>query len=262
MRSGLVFKFISKVMLLWLLVLSCDELPRDNLLDPKNSSGYRESVVFIEAFVNTHNPYQYNEFTLDALDEIESVYGNRVVIAEYHRNITLPDTIYSDPYYSLQNEQLYWRYVDAADPGSIGVPDVFINGYQNRVQGASSSSAARDRISKIVGSLVTEKNEYTIESDLRINGSVIQAKCRIARLGNQAADEMLLKMILINNYGETGLKRVVDDISLPVTIAGLDAGSYIEKDISQTFINEPDAVIIVLTSNDGLLIYQALKIDL
>ncbi len=257
-----MFKFISKAMLIWFLVLSCDDLPRDNLLDPKNSSGYRESVVLIEAFVNTYNPYQYNEFTLEALDEIENIYGNRVVIAEYHRNITLTDTIYPDPYHNVKNEQLYRQYVDAADPGSIGVPDVFINGYRNRIQGASSSAAARDRISKIVGNLVIEKNEYTIESEVHVNGSGIRANCRIARLGYQSADEMMLKMILINKYGEEGLKRVVDDISIPVTIAGLDAGSYIEKDIVQDFINKPDAVIIALTSEDGLIIYQAIKIDL
>lgn len=79
-------------------------------------------------------------------------------------------------------------------PGLLAVPDVFINGYLQRVQGASSSSTVRERISKIVGNLVTEKNEYTIEADVRIDGSDIQANCRIARLGNRASDEMLLKM--------------------------------------------------------------------
>jgi hypothetical protein len=68
-----------------LLISACEDIPRDNLLDPQNPDSYTSSIILLEAFVNTNNPLPYNLWALEALDEIGGLYGTKIVIAEYHR---------------------------------------------------------------------------------------------------------------------------------------------------------------------------------
>ena len=51
MKSKLVFKYIFSILIIF--STACSEIDRDNILDPKNTSSKRESVVLIEAFINT-----------------------------------------------------------------------------------------------------------------------------------------------------------------------------------------------------------------
>ncbi|MFN2128874.1 MAG: hypothetical protein ACK2TU_13525, partial [Anaerolineales bacterium] len=125
------------------MVFSCDDLPRDNLLDPKNPNSYRPQIVSLEAFVNTQNDADFNQYMLEALSIIEQRYPQKVAIAHYHRNV--PDTTYEDSLAIQANEILYTQYVNYFD-GQKGVPDVFINGVAKRIKGASSVATALERL--------------------------------------------------------------------------------------------------------------------
>ena len=54
----MVYRYIFS--LVFLFVISCSEIDRDNILDPKNPSSKRDKVLLLEAFVNTENPAPYN----------------------------------------------------------------------------------------------------------------------------------------------------------------------------------------------------------
>ena len=102
------FLFTFSLFAVYFLVLchfsSCDDIPRDNVLDPKNSNSYRDQMVSIEAFVNTNNDSLFNEYMLSALAIIEGRYPGKVNIAHFHRNTR---DFQDDPDVLPENEFLY-----------------------------------------------------------------------------------------------------------------------------------------------------------
>ena len=90
-----IYRFRILTIILILFLVECQNIPRDNPLDPKNPESFSSLNILIEAFVNTANPHRYNEYMLAALDSILNSYPNRVVIAEYHRNTE----VYLDTYH-------------------------------------------------------------------------------------------------------------------------------------------------------------------
>ena len=243
-----------------LLLISCKDIPRDNLLDPQNPDSYQESTILLEAFVNTNNPYNYNQWALQALDSIAENYGSRVVIAEYHRNTSQ----YTDPLADPLFELLYDKYVQNSASPVKGVPDVFINGTGNRVQGASSVSSVLSRLNAALVDQVILENQYTLQpGEVKINGSEVNASCTIARLGNRSSENLLLKMILLQRINNQELKRVVGDLKRSTVISRLEAGEI--KTIifdPETFNENPDEIIFCLTSSDELTVYQSIRVTL
>jgi hypothetical protein len=215
----------------------------------------------LEAFVNTNNPLPYNQWALQALDEIKALHDIRILIAEYHRNTRQ----YTDPLAdTLIFEPIYENYVENSDPNLKGVPDIFINGTKGRVQGASSTSNVASRLNDILANQVILNNHYILEpAEITLNSSQLSASCKIARLGSQSAEDLLLRVILIKQIDNQFLKRVVIDVKRSNTISNLNAGEIrtIGFD-SINFTERPDKVIFSLISSDELTIYQNIEVDL
>ncbi len=253
-----MYKYIFSIFIILFLLISCDDIPRDNILDPKNSSGYCQPVILIEAFVNTS--YPACDRAIEALNLIEADYGGKIVIAEYHRDVA--GSIDSCSY--LQFDAFHQKYVDASSSSTQrGIPDIFVNGAGNRVSGASSVNSVRDRLNPIISELVIQKNEYILEPNIQVNGTTINASCKVARLGNQAAAHLRLKLIFIKDYGKTYLKHVSvlpEPALIPcVIIDKIEVGEFVEKKFdSLSFTNLPDAVIFTLTSDDEVEIFQTI----
>ena len=243
-----------------LLLISCKDIPRDNLLDPQNPDSYQESTILLEAFVNTNNPYNYNQWALQALDSIAEIYGSRVVIAEYHRKTS----VYSDSLFNQVFELLYDKYVQNSVSPVKGVPDVFINGTGNRVQGASSVSSVLSRLNAALVDQVILENQYTLQpGEIKINGSEVNASCTIARLGNRSSENLLLKMILLQRIDNQKLKRVVRDLKKSTVISRLEAGEIKTINFDPvSFSEKPDEIIFCLTSSDELTVYQSIRVTL
>ncbi len=108
------FKYIKYFSLLLIVLFSCDDIDRDNILDPKNPASERPQIITVEAFVNTNPsaPHSLNDTMLLSLDQIEDEYANRIIVLDYHRNATN----YIDPYY----EKIYRWAVSAAKPSTEG----------------------------------------------------------------------------------------------------------------------------------------------
>ena len=108
LRSG--FSFVA-VVLSVIVFISCKDIPRDNVLDPKNPDSYRAQVIALEAFVNTENDQMYNEYMLSALGTIVDRYPGKLVLMQYHRN-----TInFTDSLAIPENEILYEQYLNTFD---------------------------------------------------------------------------------------------------------------------------------------------------
>jgi hypothetical protein len=244
-----------------LLISACEDIPRDNLLDPQNPDSYTSSIILLEAFVNTNNPLPYNLWALEALDEIGGLYGTKIVIAEYHRNTSqYNDTLAN----TLVFEPIYENYVENSDPNLKGVPDIFINGIGGRVQGASGTSNVSNRLNNILTNQIILNNYFTLEpGEITVNSSQIFASCKIARLGNQSSEDLLLRIILIQNIDNQYLKRVVTDVKKSNTINNLNPGEITTISFDPIiFAQRPQKIIFSLTSADELTVYQNIEVDL
>ncbi len=246
-----------------LLVFSCKDIPRDNLLDPKNPSGVRPQVIALESFVNTNEsiPFDYNFQLLAALNQLENKYRDQIVILEYHRNVQN----YLDPFHAIENEALYTKYVDIFDPGSKGVPDVFINGTADRVQGAyDGSGSTRIRLEQSIEPLLIKNSLFAIEPRISKSDADYELSATIARLGKSPAKDILVKAVVISREDEQYLRRVVKLIFKSNVISEIEAGELKEIDfpLFQKEDTHPGSVVFFITSEDESSIFQSIKADL
>lgn len=219
------------------LFAACSDIPRDNPLDPKNPESTRKQKVLIEAFVNTTDslPANVNKFALAALDSLQNTYPGELVILDYHRNTR----DYSDPYHSIENENLYRHYIARFD-SFAGVPDVFFNGTLARVQGASGVQNSITRFSNALSGLLNKNSEFFIEIEYRRNGSEVIPEIKVARLGGSDAQNLVLKTALIAQIDQQFLKRVVRDVST-ILIQEIEHGTFQKFTLAPLIIKEPPA---------------------
>jgi hypothetical protein len=260
MRSILYCRYVFSLCIGLAFFIKCGDLPRDNVLDPQNPNSYQESIILLEAFVNTANPYDYNRWALQALDSILQQYRSDIIIAEYHRNTQQ----YTDPYSSTNFEFLYDKYVSHSDPAIKGVPDIFINGISHRVQGASGVSSVISRLNAILSDMIIVNSYFTLEpGDIHVSDSEISASCKIARLGNQSAEDLLLRLITVHAYNSGELKRVVTNLVKSDIVSRLNAGEIKTVIFDAVPISvRPSALIFSLSSADELTIYQNIRVVL
>ncbi len=203
-----------------LLLIACS-ISRDNVLDPKNEESYRAQKILIEAFVNTENDFEYNQYMLAALDSLTLIYSDRLAVAEYHRN-TLND---SSLYHQNVSEILYSQYVDATG-GFKGVPHIFINGIAENVQGASSVKSALLRLQEVLDPHFADNSEYTLELSYSISGNRLTPDVKLARLGNLSASNLIVKTILVCPIQAPYHTRVVVASSKSSVIPEIEAGTW------------------------------------
>ena len=242
------------------LLLGC-EIPRDNPLDPKNPDSYRARKIMVEAFVNTENNQQFNQYMLSALDALLDTYPDRLIVAEYHRNTEA----YTDRYHSNDNELLYQHYLDGINSDLKGVPDVFINGIQYRIQGASSVESATFRLQEALSREIPGNCHYTLELAYEIQNDRLIPHITLARLGSQNTRDILIKAVLVSKFDNVYHQRVARGIVRSNTIPELKHGEF------RTFVlpelpldpSVENTLIAYVTDQSELTIYQSeiLQID-
>jgi len=260
----LVYKFIFSLLIVF--SLSCSEIDRDNILDPKNPSSKRDRVLVLEAFVNTNNPLPYNNYALNAIETLsnDDDIKDHLIILEYHRDTQE----YTDPLkvdsLNTNAENIYTDYINYDLLHRFkGVPDLFLNGATDRVQGASSSTSVTNRVKNLATEQLLDDGMFTIEADFDLDGSTINGTYRIARLGNQSADEMLLRMLITWDSGAMG-KRTVSKVMSPLAVGPISSGKYIEDDFTVPNIpsGRAEKLVFVLTDITGLNILHAIERDI
>jgi hypothetical protein len=265
MTYKLAFKYIFSVLVI--ISISCSEIERDNILDPKNSSSKRESVVLLEAFINTNTDAPpYNFHVLDAIDFLSESYGSRMLWVEYHRATNeYSDPLAEDGRLSSIIGNTYNDYTINYKSGRTkGAPDLFINGAENRVQGASNADNVVTRTVPFASEILDNSESlYTIEAE--VDKANLSGKYRVARLGNHRSDKLKLRILYTYDSGETG-KRTVSYISDEINIDEIDPGKFFEGDfVKEDFgpnINldkVEKAIFILKDENDTKVLYAIEK---
>jgi hypothetical protein len=239
----------------FLLFSACSDIPRDNVLDPKNPDSLRPAKILIEAFVNTGNPFTYNQDMLAALDSLSGLYADRSAVVEYHRNTEL----YADPYHLNENELLYRHYLDAAGSSLKGVPDVFINGAKYRIQGCSSVHSALMRLQQAVLKELAGNSQFTLEVACRMNGNKKAVpEVTVARLGRDSAQDILLKAVLITTVKSPYLKRVVRGSAKSSLIPVLSPGAVQTVTLPEMAVDPSltNRLVVYVTDKEETHVYQ------
>jgi hypothetical protein len=200
------------VLSLW----ACDALERNNPLDPQNPNSERRQVVLVEAFLNTATPF--SAFAMAALDSLAPAFpSQQVVIVEYHlASATFPDAS------AIPANLDRYKNLTTTTPA---VPDVFFNGVWQRVQGASSTTAALLRYRRAVQNEIDKIAHFTIEAQKTISSTSLTVEATLARLGNERFDgNFSVGAIAWEDLGTAGHHHVVRKILSPENFSGIAAG--------------------------------------
>jgi hypothetical protein len=235
---------------------SCEDIPRDNILDPKNPSSRKDQIVIIEAFVNTNeNLPPYNFWMLEALRELEDKYGPSLVICEYHR--TLEN--YDDPYATLENDLLQ------ADFTAVkGVPDVYINGSTVRIQGSSGKENSLLRLETALQNLLNQNSYFALEAEISRNGNWMQVRVQLARLGVTTAHNIRVKAVIKEKIDNGYHRHVVRKMLQSAPIERISPGDihtvvFDSFEISQ---NGTFLLVLLVTSTEKIEHYQVQEVRL
>jgi len=198
-----------------LLFCACDELARDNPLDPGNPRSERRRVILVEAFVNEATPF--SPFAVAALDSLANVFStDKLIIAEHH----LPSASFVDQNALPESLDRYGNLTTV----DRGVPDVFFNGSSTRIQGASSLQTAlaryRDTIDRIAGAV----SHFTIEAKKRTSGTRVDLEATIARLGDREFSQFSVGAVIWEDLGTARRHRVVRKIVAPQVFNSIAPG--------------------------------------
>lgn len=200
---------------------------------------------------------------LEALDSLAQTYGKTILTLHYHRHTSQ----YNDPLAdaaAIETEAHYSNYTTDYTHQSgrkKGVPDLFVNGPQQRVQGASSVSNVITRLSTIVSNENIEKGYYTIEPEVEISNGTLSGLCRVARLGNRQASNLILKIILTQNQAQNGARSVVKVVH-DAPIAKIEAGAYLERKFTINNMPEANHVLFVLSRKDNGPVLHSVEVQL
>jgi hypothetical protein len=198
-----------------LLLVACENLERNNPLDPQNPDSERRRVVFVEAFVNDAAPF--NAFALQALDSLAATFPQQqVVIVEHH----LPSAKFTDVEALTESADRY-KILTTAAPA---VPDLFFNGSRSRVQGASSTGTAVFRYRHAIQAEIDKVAHFTIEAQKTISANRIDLDVTVARLGKGDFSPFAVTAMIAEDLGAAGHHHVVRKILLPENFSGIAAG--------------------------------------
>lgn len=252
-----------------LLLLHCSDLDRDNLLDPKNPASRTAQKIMIEAFVNINSnpnvpePPPVNQVMIEALDSLESMYADQIVIAEYHRTAGLQKE-YTDACHREENDILYQLYLNALHSDQEGTPDVFFNGTEHRLRGASDKVSAFSRLQEILLFQLSLNSSLSMEIDWTESGNKITPAITIARLGGTSIEDVLIKCVLTTDFKSDHLHRVVQKSNKSSLIPRLGVSEIMTVTLPEMTIdrNLENHLIAMITNEDETIIFQTASLEI
>ena len=195
------FPVFLKIFFIVLLVFSCSDLERTNPLDPKNPNSESSRVVLVEAFVNS----SVGEPITDAVNALAKLHQDfskdNFIILEHH----IEKTADTDPDASPESLNRYQNLVTANTEQAI--PDVFFDGQTARVQGASSETTALNRYKIELESRVLASSQFVIELSQSYAGDQLTISAKIARLGSDDAEDLLIQLAVLEKKNNSNIVR-------------------------------------------------------
>ncbi len=254
----MAYRFLFSIWAIALLT-GCTDIPRDNPLDPKNSAGNTEPLVLVEAFVNTAEniPGSYNDWALQGLAQVKSLYPNDALFVEYHRDLTGYDDSLNTPITSDHYKSLQQKYAAANPAVPMGVPDIYVNGAAVRISGASDVATVAQQLREGIDSYLSEKNYVKIEAQPEwVDNRQLMLHCTFAMLGNRSSSHKKVRIILMR------ASAVAEDVNLNETLPDLSAGGVVQQDFGPFAVTEQTRQIIVsVVSDDDLTVFQSVLKD-
>ncbi|HHE54596.1 MAG TPA: hypothetical protein ENL21_02360 [Caldithrix abyssi] len=262
MRFVSIFK-ISGWLLLILFFVACADLERDNPLDPKNPDSYSQTVPLVEAFVNLAHPTPFNAWAIQSLNALSQQFLGKINIVEYHRDLQIDSVFYDDPFNETNQQsfflQLQNKYVQLWPDVPRALPDVFLNGALARFSGAYDANSLKTQMESAVSELIAQKNDYILEIEKSKENGIVRVTCRVARLGNESAENLRLRVLFVKQaqFENLNLNYVVQMSWPGILINKLKAGSYQSIDGGQIAENRADGVICAIVSEDEQQVFQS-----
>jgi len=238
--------------------MACNDIPRDNLLDPKNPGSYRQAVIMIEAFVNTENDALYNENMISALNTLKMRYPSKLAVAHYHRNTTG----FTDSLMIPGVENLYEQYLGYYDDQK-GTPDVFINGAYARVKGATSVDNALERLEAVLTPMLVQNAYFTLEPVMSSRNSTVNLSVMVARLGGTYAENLLVHVTIIEKVDNSTLSAVARHQALSNLVPHMEPGEQLTIELGEFHRTDtkPLKAIFKIVSNDSKQVHQTVEVD-
>lgn len=228
-----------------LFFMQCQDLQRDNILDPKNSRSQRPRTVLVESFVNESGGDVVQLATL-ALERLRREYeADDFILLEHH----IQKTADTDPY---AQEQSYTRYTELVPQVSRqGLPHVFFDGSQAEVQGASEEDIAYLRYKTELDKRLLLPAYFTIEAKTTLDEGAVTVWAQIARLGDKNARHVTVKIAVAEDIFHNG--RFVVRAFLPALSFGTMRPTNIEEIRKEIALdpdwNLADLVIVIIVQN-------------
>lgn len=233
-------------------------LDHSNPLDPDNPAAKGTRTVLLEAFVNNGTGEPYVATALTALDNIREQFKDRIAIIEYH----IVSTKWTD---SLSTQESWARYNQYVKE-NFGIPDLFIDGGKYRIQGASSLENFSSRCRQAIESALLEPAYMTIEARASVEDNRLTVQGKIARLGEERSQAVVLRGFIIENMNFAGHHQVERQLLTPISIGTLNPGNIKNFTFSATLarhLNLERCEIVLFAQDDwSQNVYQAIKVSL
>ena len=249
------------ILLLSILYLHCDDLDRNNILDPKNPNSFLDRTILAEIFINDSTGYEFTEYALTALNNIsqKDEYKEKIFIIEYH----LANDGWNDLFANFEFNQRYYEYVP--NSSDRWLPDVMFNGLLDRVQGASVESIESRYLSSI-NKLTGDKSYFGFETEAQISGNNINLDVSVIRYGSDSKSDCTLNVVIYEDIGTNNHRHVVRKILQRQTINNIKPGesksfSFYEQIPEVQNINNLHFLIFIQdTKKSNKEVYQVIKI--
>ncbi|MBN2412557.1 hypothetical protein JXQ31_12785 [candidate division KSB1 bacterium] len=253
-------KNFCKILLLLLLFFTgCGDLDRTNPLDPQNPDSKRGETVLVESFVNQSGG-SVIESSIDAFERILIEYGaESFIYMEHHIEKTKGTDVYA-------LDASLSRYLTLVpQTAEQAIPDVFFNGIQGRVQGASDEESAYLRYTDELEKELGRQTTFTIEAAAQLKAGKIYVTADIAKLGNTNAEEIVVNLAVTEKV--SGNVRNIVRAFIPLeTIGELNHGKIKtvkrEVEIQPEWKTENLEIVVIVFNSRTLVVYQSERADL
>lgn len=192
-----------------LLLARCEDLDRNNPLDPKNPNSQIDRATLVEVFVNDSTGFEYCNYALDAIEKLSQreEFKTNFFVVQYH--VTNRNANWNDLYARDEFNQRYYEYVPITS--ERGIPDAMFNGLQNRIQGASLEKI-EERYAAAASALSGQKSFFRIEATKKITGNVMSVNVDVARHGRSDAENIDVNVILCEDLKQPRYRYVARKI--------------------------------------------------
>ncbi len=239
--------------------LACEDLERANPLDPKNPASQRTETVLVESFVNQSGG-AYIASSLAAFDRLLKEYGSEAFVYLEHHIEQTPGTDANALDASLNRYKVF-----VPETAEQGIPDVFFNGLQGRVQGASDADAAYLRYSKELEKELGRQCHFTIEAKATLKARKLTVAAQIARLGNEQAGDIVIYAAVLSQVSGS-IRSIVKTFVTVDAFEKINNGEIKsvnrEIDIPGGWNTDDLQVVVFVQNSRDLYIYQTVKLGI